>query len=171
MLRAFALTLGLLFVSAPAMATPKIGADKWQAVFGTKADGAIPTIFKGLARDMGPADAGKVIKGADKPSKHGFAKITVKGVNGVKKMEMWFMKDKETKKVPTLLRSATLVLDAAVLKDRASYDALLEVLVAKYGPLPKNADVDNFKITWAIGNMQTVQIWKIGRDVTFKFGF
>lgn len=171
MLRTLALTLGLLFVSGTAMAAPKIGPDKWQAVFGTKADGLIPTALKGLARDMAPKDAGQVIKGADKPTKHGFSKLTVKGVTGVKKMELWFMKDKETKKVPSFLRSATLVLDAAVMKDRATYDALIEVLVAKYGPLPKNADVENFKITWALGNMQTAQVWKIGRDITFKFSF
>lgn len=171
MLRPFALALGLLFLSTSAMAAPKIGPDTWQTVFGTKADGTTPTFLKGLTRDMPPADAGKVFKGADKPSKYGFAKLPVKGVQGVKKMEIWFLKDKETQKVPTFLRSVTLVLDAAVLKDRPTYDALLEVLVAKYGPLPKSADVDNFKITWAIGNMQTAQVWKIGKDVTFKFSF
>lgn len=171
MLRTLALSLGLLFLSTTAMAAPKIGPDKWQSIFGTKADGMAPTFLKGLARDMAPADAAKVFKGADKPSKYGFSKLPVKGVSGVSKMEIYFMKDKETKKVPTLLRSVTLVLDPAVQKDRATYDALLEVLVAKYGPLPKTADVDNFKITWSAGNMQTAQLWKIGKDVTFKFSY
>ncbi len=171
MLRIALLGLGLLFVSSTALAAPKIGEDQWRTVFGAKADGPVPTLIKGFSRDMSPGDAGKVFKGADKPSKFGFAKLSVPKTAGVKKMEIYFMKDEETKKVPSLLRSVTLVLDGAVMKDKPSYEAMLKVLVEKFGPLPKSADVDNYKITWALGGGKTAQVWKIGRDLTFKYSF
>lgn len=166
----FAFILALLFVSGSALAAPpKLDEAAWTAVFGTAADGPSPTFIKGLHEDMSPAEAGAVFKGAEKPSKFGFAKLTVKGVPGVKKMEIYFAKDKETKKVPTFLKSVTLTLDAAVLKDAAAYEALIKVLTAKYGPIKKAEDVPNYKVTWALKSMRVAQVWKIGRDLTFKF--
>lgn len=166
----FALTLALLFVSGGAIAAPpKLDEAAWTAVFGTAADGPSPTIIKGLREDMSPTEAGAVFKGAEKPSKFGFAKLTVKGVPGVAKMEIYFAKDKETKKVPTFLKSVTLTLDASVLKDPAVYEALVKVLTAKYGPVKKAEDVANYKITWAVKSLGVAQVWKIGRDLTFKF--
>lgn len=163
--------LALLLLAPSAQAKPApLDEAAWTAVFGTAADGPTPTFLKELAKGMSPADAGKVFKGAEKPSKHGFAKITVKGVPGVTKMEIYFRKDKETN-VPTQLGAVTLTLDKSVQKDPAVYAALVKVLTAKYGAVKKPESVEKMQITWTTKKLQSAQIWKVGRDVTFKYSF
>lgn len=172
MLRTALAAFALMFVASSAIAAPpKLDEAQWKSIFGTKADGPVPTFLKDFRKDMTPGEAGVVMKGAGKPSKFGFAKLAIPKTPGLKKMEIYFAKEKEPKAPPTKLRSITLVLDKSLMKDKAAYDALIAVLSAKYGTMSRTSDVEQYKIIWSLGGGMSASIWKIGKDLTFKFSF
>jgi len=65
----------------------------------------------------------------------------------------------------------TVVLDQAIMTDKPTYEALLKVLVEKFGPFSKSADVEHYQIMWAHGGGHSAKLWKIGRDVVFEYSF
>ena len=154
---------------ATARAAPvPLDGTQWAKVFGTSAAGWNPTVIGALRDGMTPAEAAKVMPGADKVSKHGFAKLTVNDAPGVLNMELYFRKAKDGG--DRTLGSVKLVLDPRVEKDEAVYAALIQVLEAKYGKVKKADSIAEKKVTWVAKGGRSAQLWKIGRELTFKVG-
>jgi hypothetical protein len=97
---------------------------------------------------MTPEEAAKVLPGADKVDKYGFAKVKAKDCVGAKTFVLFYMKDKATQK-PTTLASARIEFDPALSSNADFYKALQEVLVIKYGPIKGgDKDIERRILTW-----------------------
>lgn len=87
------------------------------ALFGSKADGFSPLVFKKLKAGMTPAEAGKIMPGGEKPDEFGFAEIKPKDTPGVAHFKLSYQEGK--------LAFAEIIFEESV-----STDAFWEELVA-----------------------------------------
>jgi hypothetical protein len=168
--------LGALLVAPPTPARAEAATDgQIDAFLGTRKEGWTPRCAAVLKRNMTPAEAGAVVKGADKKTGYGIvtlpAPAEAKAV-GVDKMEIHFLDD--DKKQPRLY-SVVFVFDTEASEDEAFYDALVKALVAKYGKRPPE-DIAKKLVTWVGPNSAMAQLHvadygsrkEMGLDVTLE---
>jgi hypothetical protein len=123
------------------------------AIIGTKQDGWAPPAFAKLKGGMTPAEAGKVMAGAENFSEFGFAEIKVTDVPGVVQYELYYA-EKENK--ARELHSAKIQFDPK-LKGAALWDALVKQTQEKYGKV-KQEDIDKKILTWVGPGFVTAQL-------------
>jgi hypothetical protein len=109
---------------------------------------------KGLKQGLSPAQAGKIIPGAEKVSEYGFSKISVSNVPGLKRYEFYYGNDSSGKLAP--LQSVKLEFDPAMNK---AYPDLVKVLTSKYGDASPE-DVKKEMIVWVNSDLLTAQLTK-----------
>jgi hypothetical protein len=114
------------------------------ALIGPRGDGWAPKLLAAFESDMTPADAGKLMPGAEKIDEFGISKVTRKDLAGVSRIEFHFLDDKKTKKWG--LHSIEILFSPS-LKQAAFYDYLLKVTSNKYGAAPP-ADVAKKLVLW-----------------------
>lgn len=152
----FVVAVALANLAAPALAEDlPSDADLTACLGGKKA--WTPTVFAKLKEKMTPAEAAKVLPGADQVSKFGFVTVKAEGCNGAAEFELYFAKDKKTQE-PTSLQAARIIFSPSVSTDETFYLRLVKVLEAKYGKVKKQSEIDNKLITWVNRKFKTAQL-------------
>jgi hypothetical protein len=125
-------------------------------VLGTK--GALFPSLAGLKRDMSPEDAGKVVPGAEKFDKYGFAEVKVTTIPGVDHYRFYFAKNDAG--VPAELFSVEYHLTMSLAGDD-KFQGLADQLVAQLGP-QKPENLEKKLLTWAgIPGWGVIQFYKM----------
>ena len=147
-------------------ATAGASAD-WAGLLGAADDGWTPALIRDLAGGMTPAEAGKVLPGAEKASKYGIAKVKVKDKKGVQAIELSYLEDRENNNA-RVLRFAQIVIAPSVNRDKEEYQKLVDALIHKYGPVKQPEDIEKKQITWMNKNFKSAQLYEIGGQLTLK---
>lgn len=148
-------SVGALGALAPAAAAEAPTAEAITACFGGASDGAL-VVFSGLKKNMTPEEVGAIVKGADKVSKFGMAKVTAKDCAGAVEFEFYFAKDKKNGDALGLA-TTRIIYDSKLSADEAFYGNLVSALTAKYGKL-KPDQVEKKLITLFSKDKRMVQL-------------
>ncbi len=167
-LSALALSLALLALSSTAYAAKPPTEAQMVELVGGKDSGWAPAIFKDLKKGMTPDEAKAVFPKMKKVSKFGFADVPVKAP-GVKKLVLYFAKDKETGE-RNALQSARIEFVPALTKNEDWFKLMLKVTQDKWGPIRKPEEsIAKRIITWVGPKYRTAQFSKIGKQFQLTF--